>query len=268
MFDSFERQIEYLRISVTDRCNLRCRYCMPKEGICKKNHGDIVSYELIRKVVEAAIPLGISKIRLTGGEPLVRKGIVDLAASLGNLEGLKSLTMTTNGILLPLYAKGLKKAGLERINVSLDTLDPQKYRWLTRGGDVQAVLAGLDSLEDAGFSSTKINMVLIPGFNEDEVQPMKDFCMTRGLTLQRIHHYQLSDYRSIDFNVEAERPKACHLCNRIRMTADGMLKPCLFSDREFAIDQGNITESLKRAIGEKPRHGSASTQRENWQIGG
>ncbi len=268
MLDSYNRTIEYLRISVTDRCNLRCRYCMPEEGVCKKDHGEIVSYEMIRRVVEAAIPLGITKVRITGGEPLVRKGIVGLVETLSGLKGLRELTMTTNGILLPRFAKDLKQAGMNRINVSLDTLDPEKYHWLTRGGKFEDVLKGLDSLDAAGFTHTKINMVLMPDFNEMEVSLMQKFCSTRGIALQRIHHYYLGDYQSIDFSVEAERPKSCRLCNRIRMTADGMLKPCLFSEQEIPIDPKDIAGSLVMAIRGKPAHGCANTSRENWQIGG
>ena len=268
VFDSFDRRIDYLRISVTDRCNLRCRYCMPEEGVCKKQHQEIISYELIERVVEAAVSLGITKIRLTGGEPLVRKGIVGLVEKLAAIEGLKELTMTSNGTLLSSFAQDLKRAGLDRVNVSLDTLDPERYRWLTRGGEIEAVLRGLESLKEAGFQHSKINMVLLPDFNSDEVEKMKAFCRQNGFELQRIHQYHLADYRSIDFSSEAERPTPCSQCNRIRLTADGMLKPCLFSDIEIPLDPGHIRESLLRAVAEKPAKGCANTSRENWQIGG
>jgi len=241
---------------------------MPEDGVCKKEHRDIISYELIRKIVEAAIPLGITKVRLTGGEPLVRKGIVDLVAMLSGMKGLRELTMTTNGILLPRFAHALKQAGMGRVNVSLDTLDAEKYRWLTRGGDLSQVLDGLNSLDAAGFTSTKINMVLMPEINKDEVLSLQQFCRFRGYCLQRIHHYHLNDYQSIDFSAKAERPKSCHLCNRIRVTADGMLKPCLFSEQEILIDPDDITSSLIEAIREKPLQGQSNTSRENWQIGG
>lgn len=268
MLDSFERDIRYLRISVTDRCNLRCRYCMPEEGICKKGHGDIISYELIRQVVAQAVALGITKVRLTGGEPLVRKGIVELVESLATVAGLEELTMTSNGTLLTDFARDLKQAGLDRVNVSLDTLNPERYSWLTRGGQIATVLAGLDALSKAGFTDTKINMVLMPEFNGDELEAMTDFCRRRGLRLQRIQRYQLSDYRSIDFGTQAERPQPCRLCNRIRLTADGMLRPCLFSGLEIPLNRDDIRTSLLEAIAAKPAHGTANTVRENWQIGG
>ncbi len=268
MFDSYNRRIEYLRVSVTDRCNLRCRYCMPEEGVCKKLHRDIISYELIERTVAEAVTLGITKIRITGGEPLVRKGIVGLVERLAGIEGLRELTMTSNGTLLSDFADRLKRAGLDRVNVSLDTLDSEKFRWLTRGGDIGTVLRGLDSLRQAGFEHTKINMVLLSGFNTDEVENMQAFCRREGFQLQRIHQYHLANYRSIDFSAAAERPTPCSLCNRIRLTADGMIKPCLFSDIELPLDPGNIRESLLRAVAEKPPRGCANTSRENWQIGG
>lgn len=268
MLDSFKRNIEYIRISVTDRCNLRCRYCMPETGICLKSHSQIISFELIAQVVEVAITLGITKVRLTGGEPLVRKGFVTLVDKLARLPGLRELTMTTNGILLPRYAVELRAAGLDRINISLDTLDPVKYRTITRGGELTDVMAGIDSIRAAGFTKTKINMVLIPGFNEDEVPLLQDFCRDKGLALQRIHHYQLRSIDSIDRARDAERPKSCSQCNRIRLTADGMLKPCLFSEEEIPLDPDDIGGSLKAAILGKPEHGTANTSRDNWQIGG
>jgi cyclic pyranopterin phosphate synthase len=241
---------------------------MPETGICLKDHSQIISFELIERVVEAAITLGITKVRLTGGEPLVRRGLVDLVGALARLPGLRELTLTTNGILLPRFAADLRQAGMDRVNVSLDTLDPEKYRDITRGGKLADVMAGIESLKQAGFSKTKINMVLIPGFNDDEVPAMQEFCRQNGLSLQRIHHYQLSSIDSIDMTQEAERPKSCSLCNRIRLTADGMLKPCLFSEQEIPLDPDQVEASLRKAILGKPLHGCSNTSRDNWQIGG
>jgi cyclic pyranopterin phosphate synthase len=268
MFDRFNREINYLRISVTDRCNLRCTYCMPEQGVIPKRHQDILSYEKMVEVAREAITLGIKKIRLTGGEPLVRKGVLFLVEQLKKLPGLKELTLSTNGVLLETMARPLKDAGIDRINVSLDTLDPKKYKKLTRIGDIKCVLKGINAVIDAGFKNSKINMVLIPGVNDDEVESMKAFCKEKGFSLQRINHYSLSDIKSIDRNYIAERPLKCEYCNRIRLTADGKLKPCLFSDLEIPLDFNNLRESLIKAIQSKPEAGTCNSNRQNWQIGG
>ena len=268
MFDKFNRQINYLRISVTDRCNLRCTYCMPEEGVVPKSHQDILSYEKLLEVIRAAISLGVKKIRLTGGEPLVRKGILFLVQQLKKLPGLEELTLTTNGVLLDKMARPLKEAGLDRINISLDTLDPGKYKELTRIGDIQHVLRGIDAVIKAGFKNTKINMVLIPGFNDNEVETMQRFCREKEFALQRINHYSLTDIESIDRTYVAERPLKCEHCNRIRLTADGKLKPCLFSDMEIPLDFNNLKESLLNAIQCKPESGTTNATTQNWQIGG
>lgn len=268
MFDSYNREINYLRISVTDRCNLRCTYCMPEEGIRLKRHADILSYEKITKVAEAAAGLGIRKVRLTGGEPLVRRNIAFLVRELKSVPGIGEVCLTTNGTLLAPLAGELKQAGLDRLNISLDTLDPAKYREVTRNGDISLPLAGIGAAQEAGFARTKVNMVLIPGFNDGEVEAMMDFCRRNGLRLQRIHHYSLHDLRTSQHALEAERPLSCAMCNRLRLTADGMLKPCLFSDREIAVDFNDIRASLERAVRAKPPNGVACENRGNWQIGG
>ncbi len=268
MFDSYNREINYLRVSVTDRCNLRCTYCMPEEGIRLKLHTDILSYEEITRVAEAAAGLGIRKVRLTGGEPLVRRNIAFLVHELKAVPGIGEVSLTTNGTLLAPLAGELKQAGLDRLNISLDTLDPVKYREVTRNGDISQPLAGICAAKEAGFARTKINMVLIPGFNDGEVESMMDFCRRNGLRLQRIHHYSLHDLRTSQNALEAERPLSCGMCNRLRLTADGMLKPCLFSDREIAVDFDNIRASLEQAVRAKPPNGIACENRGNWQIGG
>jgi cyclic pyranopterin phosphate synthase len=268
MFDKFKRQIDYLRISVTDRCNLRCTYCMPEEGVVPKSHHDILSYEKILEVVKEAISLGVKKIRLTGGEPLLRRGVLFLVQQIKKLPGLEELTLTTNGVLLDEMSRPLKEAGLDRINISLDTLDPGKYKELTRIGDIKNVLRGIDAVIQAGFKNTKINMVLIPGFNDNEVETMQNFCLEKGFALQRINHYSLTDIESIDRTYVAERPLKCELCNRIRLTADGKLKPCLFSDMEIPLDFSNLKESLINAIQCKPESGTTNITTQNWQIGG
>lgn len=268
MFDSYHRKISYLRVSVTDLCNLRCTYCMPPRGVRLKARSEILSYEAIIEIAREASGLGITKIRLTGGEPLVKKDICVLVRGLKAIPCLEEVTLTTNGTLLAPLAVLLKEAGLDRINISLDTLDPERYRSITRGGDIREALAGIEAARSAGFQKTKINMVLVPGFNEDEVEAMAAFCGEKGLTLQRIHHYSLDDRGETGDFEDAERPYACGRCNRIRLTADGKLKPCLFSDAEIPVDLSDIASSLKRAIREKPAHGKSCTVRGIWQIGG
>jgi cyclic pyranopterin phosphate synthase len=268
MFDKYKRKIHYLRISVTDRCNLRCVYCMPEEGISLKKHSDIMSYESMIELVIVAVKLGIDKIRITGGEPLVRKNIVYFIRQLKNIPGLKELVLTTNGLLLERMAEDLKTTGLDRINISLDTIDPEMYSKITRNGDLSHVLRGIDAVIKSGFKQTKINMVLIPGVNIKEIPRMEAFCKEKGLVLQRINHYSLDSLDSINKQYQAERPLSCHICNRLRLTADGKLKPCLFSDLEYPVDFSNIESSLKRAIENKPRNGTSCTSKQNWQIGG
>ena len=268
MLDKFNREINYLRISVTDRCNLRCSYCMPAEGIPKKKHTEIISYEDIIKVVRSAVGTGINKIRITGGEPLVRKDIISLIEGIKSVPGVKELVLTTNGVLLEKRAEDLRKAGIDRINISLDTLDPEKYKKLVRIGEISHVLKGIEKIIEAGFTDTKINMVLIPGFNDDEIEDMKEFCNSRGLSLQRINHYSLHDINSINRKYEAERPLKCSVCNRIRLTSEGKLKPCLFSDIEIPLDKDDPEKSLRQAVLSKPRQGSMNTTKENWEIGG
>lgn len=268
MLDKFNRKIDYLRISVTDRCNLRCTYCMPEGGVVSKSHSRILSYEKMVEVAREAIALGIKKIRLTGGEPLVRKGVLSLIEQLKDLPGLAELTLTTNGVLLDTMARPLKEVGIHRLNISLDTLVPEKYTRLTRGGDIGRVMRGIDAVNEAGFENSKINMVVIPGFNEEEVEVMRGFCREKGFSLQRINHYSLFDIESIDRDYAAERPLKCGLCNRIRLTADGKLKPCLFSNLEVPLDFDNLKGSLIAAIQSKPESGTCNTNRQNWQIGG
>jgi cyclic pyranopterin phosphate synthase len=167
MLDKFKREINYLRVSITDRCNLRCVYCMPKEGVSQLGHEDILRYEEMLRIIRIAKRLGIVKVRVTGGEPLVRRGVTEFLAVLGKL-GLEDISLTTNGILLESLADPIRKAGVGRINVSLDSLDPEKYTRITRGGDLATVLRGLEQADRAGFSPIKINVVTVKDFNDDE----------------------------------------------------------------------------------------------------
>ncbi len=187
MKDSFGREINYLRISLTDRCNLRCTYCMPEAGIeSKVDCKDLLSLEDIYEVARVFVELGVNKIRLTGGEPLVRKGIVDLIRRLSLLEGVKDLAMTTNGILLEEMAEDLKEAGLKRLNISLDTLDQAKYKKITRGGDLARVFRGIEKAKKAGIYPLKINTVLIGGFNDDEIEDFANLTKNEALDVRFI----------------------------------------------------------------------------------
>lgn len=169
MIDAFGREINYLRLSITDRCNLRCQYCMPKEGIQKLDHEEILTLEEIDEIVGTFVDLGINKIRITGGEPLVRKGIISLIEKIRKHDGIKDLALTTNGIHLKEMASALKVAGLNRVNISLDSLDPHKYAMMTRGGKLNKVLEGIEMAKRVGLTPIKLNVVLIGGFNDNEI---------------------------------------------------------------------------------------------------
>lgn len=188
LIDSHGRRINYLRLSVTDRCNLRCRYCMPAGGVDKLSHGDILSYEDLYRIARSAVAAGIEKIRVTGGEPLVRKGIVPFLARLAAIPGLRELVLTTNGLLLPEMAGDLRRAGVQRLNISLDSFRPDTFRAITRVGDVGQVLGGIIAAEEAGFPPPKINMVVMRGVNDDEVL---DFAR---LTLQHPYAVRFIEY--------------------------------------------------------------------------
>ncbi|MCK5850061.1 MAG: radical SAM protein [Kiritimatiellae bacterium] len=268
MLDIFNRDITYLRISVTDRCNHRCVYCMPEAGVALKTHANILSYEQIETFVRTAAEMGISKVRLTGGEPLVRKNIEQLVYNLSKINGITELCMTTNGVYLTEKAQALKTAGLNRVNISIDTLDSDKYRRITRCGDLSQVLKGIDSAIKADLTPIKLNMVIFEDTTEQEVKAMQNFCTEKGLSLQKITRFSLYDRHDLINRFHAERPPQCSACNRLRLTSDGFLKPCLFSEDEIKVDFDNIYDSIVTAIGKKPESGSACRSRRMNQIGG
>ena len=204
MIDRLGRNITYLRISVTDKCNLRCRYCMPEAGVCKKNHADMMTEDEIIQAVEAAAELGITKVRLTGGEPLVKKNIVSICRRTAQVEGIQEVCLTTNGVLLPQLAKPLREAGVSRLNLSLDTLKPEKYTYITRLGKLDSFRAGLDAAFEAGFEKIKINSVLIGGFNDDEIENMAGLTLEYPLDMRFIELMPM--YDSGDFGPEAYVP--------------------------------------------------------------
>jgi len=186
--DSLGRQINYLRLSVTDRCNMRCFYCMPEEGIVKTEHGSILSYEELLLIAETAVSLGIEKIRITGGEPLVRSGITGFLAKVAAIPGLKHLALTTNGMLLGQMAAEIYQAGVQRLNVSLDSLDPRTFAEITRGGELAKVLHGLDAAERAGFPPPKINVVIMRGVNDAEILDFAEMTLKRGNPVRFIEY--------------------------------------------------------------------------------
>ena len=267
MRDSFGREIEYLRISVTDKCNLRCRYCMPASGVAHRRHDEVLRIEQFVEVVRAATEIGISKIRLTGGEPLVRKGIVELVRGIAAVPGIEKVAMTTNGLLLKGMVRELREAGLSHLNVSLDTLDPEAYSLVTRGGSLREALEGILAAKEAGFEKIKVNTVVTEAsYHPEEMAALKAFCEQNGFELQRIAEYSLSEEKRD--TMRFERPLPCSECNRIRLLSSGKLKPCLHSDIEIPVDFENITESLRQAILAKPEVGSVCTNRSMVEIGG
>jgi cyclic pyranopterin phosphate synthase len=302
ILDSFGRNINYLRISVTDRCNLRCLYCMPPEGVPQMSHNEILSYEEIRTVVRAAAELGINKIRLTGGEPLVRADLPELVKMLSQVEGIEELSLTTNGAVLKKHALELKKAGLSRINVSLDTLKPDKFRYVTRLGELKTVLEGIEAAKKAGFDPVKINTVVMRGINDDEILDFAKMTCEDGWHVRFIElmpfkgvaefvpsielrqhisllgklepcasitgsgpamYYRLSGARgTIGFISPLTETSYCSRCNRMRLTSDGKLRPCLLGEGEIDLRmplRNNVSlEELKRlilkAVASKPEH--------------
>lgn len=295
MKDHYNREITYMRVSVTELCNLRCRYCMPEEGIAKKAHEDMMTAEETIMTIKAAAELGIRKIRITGGEPLVKRGIIKLCAGIRDIPGIEELCMTTNGTLLPQFAKDLKAAGVSRLNISLDTLDPEKYRHITRIGELKDAMAGIQAAEEAGFEKLKINNVLMGGFNDDEITAFVDLTKDRPIEVRFIElmpigggiGFDKAGFVSCDTvlervpeleNLNQEegvarlyrlpgaagrvgliRPVSCDFCqgcNKIRLTADGKLKPCLHSDQEISLkglEQPQMKEVLRAAIMDKPQ---------------
>ncbi len=326
MIDTHGRKIDYLRISVTDRCNLRCRYCMPEEGINDEGHSRILSLEQIFRLVKVASQTGISKVRLTGGEPLVRKNIVSLVEKIAGLPGIKDVSMTTNGILFPAMADDLKKAGLSRVNISLDTLYENKYRYITRNGQLGHAVPAVYKALELKMHPVKINVVVIKGFNDDELLDFADLAYNlpvhirfiefmpigdldfhtpdKSLSISAVreiieHKYELTEgaevkgygpakyvkikggQGSLGF-ISAMSEHFCGRCNRIRMTADGKLRGCLYNlneiDLRLALYNDCSDEQLRslfiKAILMKPdqHHMQEGWGKENrrkmYQIGG
>lgn len=266
MYDRFDRHIDYLRISVTDRCNLRCMYCMPAEGIHLLKHEDILTFDEITEVVRIAVEMGVRKIRLTGGEPLVRRGITDLVKMIAEIEGIEDLSMTTNGILLDKFAIPLKEAGLQRINVSLDTLDPVRYQHITRGGILENVLEGLRKASEADLTPIKINCVVGEMTDEGDAMQVKCFGEENNYRVRFIRQMDLATGEF--YVVEGGDGGNCSLCNRLRLTSNGMVKPCLFNATGFNVRELGAREALLKAVDNKPRCGTFNREEEFSRIGG
>ena len=240
---------------------------MPEEGITLKRHEDILSFEDIAEIVRVGTTLGITKVRITGGEPLVRRGIANLIRLMRDFEGLKEIAMTTNGTLLAPIASELKAAGLDRVNISLDTLDEDRYARITRGGQISAALSGIEAALRIELP-LKINMVVSNEIadQEAEIRRMEEFCSSRGMDLQLIRQYDLTDPK-LD-NADYDRPPPCGECNRLRLLADGRLKPCLHSNVEIPVRMDDIEGSFMDAISGKPARGWVCTDRNMMRIGG
>lgn len=266
MLDRFNRRINSLRISVTDRCNLRCTYCMPAEGVVKFSHRDILSFEEIVNVIEVGIKFGVTKIRLTGGEPLVRKDILQLVSMIAQHKEITDFGLTTNGIYLEEQAQALKNSGLMRVNVSLDAMNPEKYRKITRGGDINKVLRGIKAAQSAGLNPVKINCVVMKSSNEPDAKEVKNFALENNLSVRYIHQMNLE---TGEFSVvEGGDGGNCHKCNRLRLTSNGKLKPCLFDEHEFDIRQMSIEQAFMAAINCKPERGCINRINHFSNIGG
>lgn len=266
MLDRFDRTINYLRISVTDRCNLRCVYCMPEEGIKLIDHSSVLSFEEIAEFTKIAVEMGISKVRITGGEPLVRKGIVNLVQMIFMIDGIKDLSMTTNGLLLDKYAQQLKDAGLQRVNISLDTIDERKFAAITRDGNINEVKKGIEAAKNAGLNPIKINCVIKKSLNEPDALAVKKYCDEHGLEARFIYEM---DIEKGEFGVvHGGSGGDCANCNRLRLTSDGFLKPCLFSDISINIREVDYKEALSLALEQKPACGNSSTTHKFYNIGG
>lgn len=327
MVDNNNRKINYLRLSITDRCNLRCVYCMPEEGINFMAHENILRYEEILRLVRLSILRGIRKVRLTGGEPLVRKGFTDFLKRLSKIDGLDEITLTTNGVLLKQYAAEIKECGVHRVNISLDSLKPEKFKRITGRDFFEQVWQGIQEAEQLGFNPIKINVVAIRGINDDEIEDFGSLTLEKPYHIRFIEHMPVGDnnnwnsekfmpileiyerlqnvgplvpiQRRNQLDGPAQRYKIkdakgeigligalsnhfCAVCNRLRLTADGHLRSCLFSENEIDVmpelrggeSDEAILALIERAIREKPekhnlkRQGHRSCTRQMSSIGG
>jgi GTP 3',8-cyclase len=239
---------------------------MPEEGIRLLRHEDILTFDEITGFVRVAVANGITKVRITGGEPLVRKGIVTLVGMIAGVRGIKDLSMTSNGVLLEQFASDLHKAGLQRINISLDTVDPDKYAYITRTGDLDDVFKGIEAAKKAKLVPVKINCVIKKSNDEEDARAVSFFCRSNGLELRYIREMDL--VKGEFSTVEGGSGGNCSACNRLRLTSDGKLKPCLFNDAGFDIRELGYEKALKMAINSKPEQGLNNLKDSFYNIGG
>jgi cyclic pyranopterin phosphate synthase len=239
---------------------------MPEEGVRQLRHEDILSFEEIADVVKVAAAMGITKIRLTGGEPLVRKGVIDLVSMIAQVKGVTDLAMTTNGILLKKYAAALRSAGLVRVNVSLDTLDPVRYDHLTRGGDINQVFEGIQAALKAGLDPVKINCVVFNSGDEEDGLQVKNFARKEGLQVRFIRQMDLETGKFAI--VDGGEGGNCLICNRLRLTANGMVKPCLFNEQEYSVREMGAEQAINSALNGKPLKGCYNRTGSFYGIGG
>lgn len=266
MIDSFGRNITKLRLSVTDRCNLRCFYCMPKKPIRFLSKEKILSFDEMIEIVKIIAKKGINSIRITGGEPLMRKNICELIYRIANVEGIQDVSMTTNGILLAKYAKALKKAGLHRINVSLDTLNSERFREMTAGGELSEVLNGIEKAIEADLNPIKLNCVVRESSDEEDAKEIKAYAKAKKIKARFI---RLMNLKTGDFSVvEGGEGGNCKICNRLRLLCDGTVKSCLFSDIGFNIREWGIEKALTLALENKPEMGGSCLTQWMNSIGG
>ncbi|MFZ5986233.1 MAG: GTP 3',8-cyclase MoaA [Bacillota bacterium] len=313
MKDRFQRQIEYLRVSVTQNCNLKCVYCKPDNdmaeldrkmaGICSKTSGDNdctpLTSEEFEKVIRIMVDLGITRVRITGGEPLTRGDICDIVERISAIPGLDDLSMTTNGISLNRFAKSLKQSGLRRLNISLDSLQRERFRYITGGGNLDSVLKGIEKALDAGLSPIKINTVLVKGLNDNEIDDFMSLAKDKPLEVRFIElmpigcfgeknadkivynsgiigshpelmpvervysnhpaeYYSIEGYKGKIGFISPMSHKFCHFCNRVRLTCDGKIKPCLGDNGEVSIvdilrsNPDSLRDAIAKAIYDKP----------------
>lgn len=315
LIDSYGRKINYLRLSVTERCNLRCQYCMPPEGVSKLSHNDILSFEELLLAARTAVSMGIEKIRITGGEPLVRKGLVGFLARLAAIPGLKELALTTNGLLLEEMAAELRNAGVQRLNISLDSFRRETFSRITRGGEVERVLAGIAAADKAGFP-IKLNMVVMRGVNDAELLEFARLTLKKPYAVRFIEYMPTikeQDWQSLlvpgceilellsrhftlrevgqpamagpSRNFQIENAKGtvgvitpltghfCTACNRVRLTATGTVRSCLFSDQEYDLkpflrfnDESAVRVALRRIVRAKPEKHHVSVDGTDHQL--
>ncbi len=239
---------------------------MPEEGIHLLRHEDILTFDEITDFTKTAVASGITKVRITGGEPLVRKGIVILVGMIAGIDGIKDLSMTTNGTLLDQFAAELHKAGLQRINISLDTIDPEKYADITRKGNLNDVFKGIEAAKKANLVPIKINCVIKESKSEKDAMEVAEFCKSNDLELRYIREMDLA--KGTFSTVDGGSGGNCSVCNRLRLTSDGKLKPCLFNDFEFDIRKTGYENAIKMAVNMKPEQGLNNLKDGFYNIGG